>query len=83
MANTLDQDVEALRGWLRGAWLYLADPSLTSFDRREIRNYMKDAEFALGTGLKRIADRERARREAERDVLEGRRLDFRILKLDT
>ena len=83
MAETLDQDTRALKEWVRGAWGQLADPSITSFDRREIRNYMKDAEIALSVGLKRIADREKARRESERAALGGRRLDFRILKLDT
>jgi hypothetical protein len=83
MADSLNQDVESLRAWLRGAWLYLADHSLTSFDRREIRNYMKDAEIALGAGLRRIAERERVRREQERVALGTRRPDFRILKLDT
>jgi len=82
MAETLDEDVQALKEWFRGAWRRLADPSLTSFDRREIRNYMKEAEIALNAGLKRITSRERTRREAETVVLRGRNLDFRILKLD-
>jgi hypothetical protein len=64
MQTTLDDDVRALSEWLHGAWRYLSDPPLTSFDRRETRNYMKEAELALRAGLKRIADRERARREA-------------------
>ena len=83
MAKKLDEDVLALSGWIRGAWRCLADPSLTSFERREIRNYMKDAELALHAGLKQIWEREKARREAERVGLTGHRLDFRILKLDT
>lgn len=83
MAEILDRDVRALKQWVREAWRHLADPSLTSFDRREYRNYLTDAEIALRAGLKRIADRERARREAERVVSGPRRLDFRILKLDT
>ena len=66
MADTLDQDVTALKDWLSGAWRYLADTSLTSFDRREIRNYMKDADIALRAGLNRMAA---ARPEAERVVL--------------
>lgn len=82
MAETLEEDVLALSGWIRGAWRYLADPSLTSFDRREIRNYMKDAEIALHSGLKQISERARARREAERVVLSHHRFDFRILRLD-
>ena len=82
MAETLDDDVLALTGWLRGAWRYLADPTLTSFERCEMRYYMKDAETALHAGLKRILGREKARREAERVVSSGRSLDFRILRLD-
>jgi hypothetical protein len=82
MTTTLDEDVLALSGWIRGAWRQLADPSLTSFDRREIRNYMKDAEIALHAGHKRISERERARREAEQVVVSRHRLDFRILRLD-
>jgi hypothetical protein len=83
MAVTLDDDVSALSEWMRTAWRRLADPSLTSFDRRETRNCMNEAEIALRAGLKRMADREEARRDAERVELGGRRLDFRILKLDT
>ena len=79
---TLDKDVRTLKDWLRSAWGYLADPALTSFDRREIRNYMKEAELALGAGLKRIKDREQARRKTESALNTNRRLDFRIIKLD-
>ena len=82
MANTLDQDVHALKEWLRVAWRYLADCSLTSFERRELRNYMKDAGYALSSGLKEAAARDRARREAENAILGGRHCDFRILRVD-
>jgi hypothetical protein len=44
---------------------------------------MNEAEIALRAGLKQMADREEARRDAERVELGGRRLDFHILKLDT
>jgi hypothetical protein len=81
MADTLDQDLNALKEWLRRAWRCLADPSLTSFDRREIRNYMKEADVALRSGLKRAAAREEARHQVESNLQEGRRLEFRILKL--
>jgi hypothetical protein len=82
MADTLDQDLRALKAWLRGAWRYLADPSSTPFQRREVRNYMKDADFALRAGLKQFAARERARREALGDVIAVQRPNFRILKPD-
>jgi len=82
MASILDEDVRALKEWLRGAWNCLADPTLTSFDRRGTRNYMKEAELALSVGLRRIDDRERARRQAAKTSIPKRRLDFRIILLD-
>ena len=81
MPDTLDQDTCALKEWLRSAWRFLADPSSTRFQRRETRNYMKDVNLALRASLKRIADKESARSEAERVVLGASRPDFRILKL--
>jgi len=81
MASTLDEDVRALKEEIRGAWRRLADPALTSFDRRETRNWMKQAELALSAGLKHIADRARSRREVETAKL-AKRLDFRIIRLD-
>jgi len=82
MANTLDQDVLALKEWLRVAWRYLADLCLTSFERREIRNYMKDAGHALNSGFKQVVARDKARREAESVNSDGQHFDFRILKVD-
>lgn len=81
MVSTLDEDVRALKAGIRSAWRRLADPALTSFDRRETRNYMKEAELALGAGLKRVAERERSRREVG-TASSARRLDFRIIQLD-
>jgi hypothetical protein len=78
----LDHDVPALKEFLQGAWRFLADPSSTRFDRREIRNRMREADVALRMGLKSIASREKARRDTERAKAAGSRLDFRILKLD-
>lgn len=82
MADTLDHDVDALKQWLRSAWRYLADPSLTVFERRELRNYMKEADAALRAGLRRTLDRERERRDAMMARV-GRRVEFRILRLET
>jgi len=81
MASTLEEDVRALKEEIRGAWHRLADPALTSFDRRETRNNMKEAQLALSAGLKHIADRAQSRREVETANL-ARRLDFRIIRLD-
>jgi hypothetical protein len=75
MADTLDQDVTALKDWLSGAWRRLADMSLTSFDRGEIRHYMRDADIPLVPDLTGCPT---VRQPGAR-----RRLDFRFLKLDS
>ena len=51
VADTLDQDLQALKQWLGSAWRYLAEPSITSYERRELRNYLKEANTALRSGL--------------------------------
>ena len=49
----LDQDIRVLQEWLRAAWQQLADPSLTAFGRRELRNQMKQYNADLRAHLKR------------------------------
>jgi hypothetical protein len=63
MGDALDQDVQALKEWLRSAWRQLAQPSMTRFDRRELRNYMREAEAALQIASERVAVRDNRRRE--------------------
>ena len=65
MADELDQDVQALKNWLRGAWRFLAsNPSLTPFERQELRNSMKQVESTLRAAVQQLAAKESARREA-------------------
>lgn len=78
----LDRDVSILKVWLCDAWQRISDPTITAYERREIRNYMKEAETALRSGLKRIADRERVRRNTERASVASGRSEFRILRLE-
>ena len=59
MSDTLDQDVQALKEWLGQAWRYLAQPSLTRFQRQEIRNQMRLADAKLRAGLQKIASRDK------------------------
>lgn len=81
MTENLNQDVCALKEWLRSAWKRISDPSITAYERQEIRNYMKEAEVALRFGLKRVADQEAAVREAEKAIPTSPRPEFRILQL--
>lgn len=43
----IHQHIATLQQWLAGAWRRLGDPALTLFDKRELRNQMKQADVAL------------------------------------
>jgi hypothetical protein len=83
VTETLDQDIQALKDWLRSAWRSLASPSITPFERREIRNYMKEADAALRAGLQKVAARNEARSEGYTKFSCTGVPGFRILKIDT
>jgi hypothetical protein len=55
----LDQDIRALQEWLRTAWQQLADPALTTFMRRELRNQMKQCSADLRAHLEEAEQRRR------------------------
>jgi hypothetical protein len=79
MGDALEQDVQALREWLRGAWRQLAQPSMTRFDRQELRNYMREAETALRKGFGKLAEEERIKLEVY-NVGSSTVPDFSILR---
>lgn len=80
--DDLDRDVSILKLWLREAWQRISDPKITAYDRREIRNYMKEAQVALRSGLKQIAERDAARRDSDHAVVANMLPEFRILRLE-
>ena len=41
------ENISTLQRWLAAAWRRLGDPALTAFDKRELRNQMKQADTAL------------------------------------
>jgi len=43
----IQHHISTLQRWLAGAWRRLSDPALTQFDKRELRNQMKEADAAL------------------------------------
>ncbi|QOZ34450.1 hypothetical protein [Bradyrhizobium sp. CCBAU 53421] len=49
--KSLDQNIRELQEWLRNAWQQLADPTLTAFSRRELRNQMKQCNADLRVQL--------------------------------
>jgi hypothetical protein len=56
-SELLSRDIRALKELQRVAWCELAAPSLTMFDRREIRNRIKQSEFELRTFLRMRSER--------------------------
>jgi hypothetical protein len=65
MADTLERDVHALKEWLAQAWRYLAEPSLTRFERQEIRNQIKQTDAQLRICLQKRAAQNLARMKAQ------------------
>ena len=58
-SDILSRDIHALQELQRVAWSQLASPSLTMFDRREIRNRIRQSEDELKTYLKMKSERAR------------------------
>ena len=81
MADSLERDVQALKEWLREAWRYLAEPSLTRFERQEVRNQMKQTDAELRACLQRLAARQTQAKTGDVSTAEGvlPRPGFRIL----
>ena len=83
MGDTLDQDVQALKVWLDKAWSYVALPSLSRFERQEMRNQMKRAEETLRVALARVAVRDRAICQSYNEDLKSRsRPEMRLLGIE-
>ena len=71
MADSLERDVQALKEWLREAWRYLAEPSLTRFERQEVRNQMKQTDAELRACLQRLAARQTQAKTGEASTAAG------------
>ena len=56
--DILDSEIRAMQQWLREAWQQLADRSLTTFSRRELRNQMKQCSADLRNHLQAAAQRQ-------------------------
>jgi hypothetical protein len=62
----IDQDLHALKEWLRAAWRQLGEPSLTSFARQELRTEMKRCSEDLRYRLHLVASQPPIRQEPEK-----------------
>jgi hypothetical protein len=80
-ADDLTHNIHVLKELQRKAWFHLADPALTTFERRETRNQIKQTGAELRSYLEMMSERTRFRpRPAEQDATGGLgKFEFRLL----
>ena len=78
--DVISREIDALKAEQRDAWYELASPSLTIFDRREIRNRIRQSELDLRDYLTMRTERLRFRpRPAELAGDSLASINFRLL----
>jgi hypothetical protein len=66
--DSLSRKIHELRDCQTAAWRQVADPLLTAFERREIRNYIKESGGELRRYLAMNSDRLRFRARPAKEV---------------
>jgi hypothetical protein len=59
--DILSDKIRELMDWQTVAWRRIADPSVTLFERREIRNHLKESDAELRRCLAMVSERLRFR----------------------
>jgi hypothetical protein len=79
--DVLSCNIHALKELQRVGWRQLADPALTIFERREIRNELKQSEAELRSCLEMMSDRcWLQERPVQADAAAGfSKVEFRLL----
>ena len=78
--DILSQKIYELKDLQTLAWRRVADPLVTAFERREIRNHIKDSDAELRRCLGMMSDRLRFQARAVEDVGDSfANLKFRLL----
>lgn len=78
--DALDHKINELKEVQRVAWRQLADLSLTTFERREVRNQIRQSGNELRQYLRMMAERVRSRVRPVEEVADGfGRPSFRLL----
>jgi hypothetical protein len=80
--DALSRKIHELKESQRVAWQRVADPMLTAFERREIRNHIRESEGDLRQSLAMMSERLRFRPRPVDDVRDNlARPNFRLLAL--
>jgi hypothetical protein len=64
----LNRKIDELMEWQRVAWRRIADPSVTPFERREIRTHIKESDEVLRNYLRMVSERLRQQARPVEDV---------------
>jgi hypothetical protein len=79
-SDILSRKIRELQQWQRVAWRRIADPMLTAFERREVRNHLKESDGELRRCLAMMSERLRFKPRAAEEVGDClARLNFRLL----
>ena len=78
--DILSRKIRELIDWQTVAWRRVADPLTTAFERREIRNHIKESDGALRGYLAMMSDRLRFKARAVHDISDSlATMNFRLL----
>ena len=66
--DALSRKISELQEWQSVAWRRVADPSVTEFERREIRNHLQESNGELRYYLRMKSERLRFQARAVEDV---------------
>ena len=78
--DILSRKIHELKEWQRVAWQRIADPLVTPFERREIRNHIRESDGELRRCLGMMSERLRFQARAVEDVGDSfAKLKFRLL----
>jgi len=78
--DILSRKIRELKDWQTVAWRRIADPLLTTFERREIRNHLKESDAELRRCLAMMSERLRFRPGPVEEVGDSlAELQFRVL----
>ena len=66
--DILSRKIDELMDWQTLAWRRVADPLTTAFERREIRNHIKESDWELRGYLTMMSDRLRFEARAVQDI---------------
>ena len=81
--DILSRKILELKEWQTVAWRRIADPMLTVFERREVRNHIKESDEELRRCLGMMSERLRFQARAVEDVGDSfAKIKFRLLGSD-